>query len=420
MNFKLFFVLFSLCFSFERIDGVFAVVGNESLLKSEVDQQAYWFAAQNNINVLGDSVVFRELYDSVAKQMIDNLVLFDLAKKDTNVVVLDETVEESLSLQLKQRVEAAGSVAALEGALGEPFSLIRAKLRLEIKKSLQIEYYTSSVVRSIVPSFSDVKSFYNTYKDSLPLLEKRISFSVFEWPVFVSKNKQEEAFLFLASIKDSVEFGGGSFKDLAVAFSDDVGSSKNGGFLGYILRGSLVPEYEAVAYELSVGEISDPFVSPFGCHLVLLEDRVGEKIKTSHILKKLSFDEKDFVLAADSLSLFLEEQLVYSGVDTFDSLCVHQNKKNKTFQGSFFDVPISKLPPFLQFLSSKKEGFVDPFVNDNSVYVAKITGFLGSEKQSFKNSYDNIYNLTRSMLIEEVLTDLINKHSAEIYIKNYY
>ena len=114
MNFKLFFVLFCLSFSFERVDGVFAVVGNEVLLKSEVDQQAYWFAAQNNINVLGDSLVFRDIYDSVAKQMIDNLVLFDLAKKDTNVVVLDEAVEEQLSLQLNQRVEAAGSISALE------------------------------------------------------------------------------------------------------------------------------------------------------------------------------------------------------------------------------------------------------------------------------------------------------------------
>ena len=420
MNFKLFFVLFCLSFSFERVDGVFAVVGNEVLLKSEVDQQAYWFAAQNNINVLGDSLVFRDIYGSVAKQMIDNLVLFDLAKKDTNIVVLDEAVEEQLSLQLNQRVEAAGSISALEKALGESVALIRAKLRLEIKKSLQIEYYTSSIVRSITPSFSDVRAFYEAYKDSLPVLEKRISFSVFEWPVFVSQNKQKEAFSFLSSIKDSVELGFGSFDDFAIRFSDDLGSAKNGGFLGYTLRGSLVPEYEAIAYELPVGKISSPFMSPFGCHIVLLEDRIGEKIKTSHILRKLSFDEKDFLLAADSLSSFLEEQLVYNSVDIFDSLCVHHNKKNKFFQGSFFNIPISKLPSFLEFLPSKNLGFVDPFVNENNVYVAKINEILKSEKQTFENSYDNIYSLARSKLIEDTLIELINNHSEKIYIKNYY
>ena len=420
MRFSFFCVLFSLFFSFERIDGVFAVVGDESLLKSEVDQQAYWFASQNNINVFRDSLAFQNLYGAVSKQMIDNLILFDLAKKDTNIVVLDEVVEEQLSLQLNQRIESAGSVSALEKALGEPLSLIRAKLRLEIKKSLQIEYYTSSVVRSISPSFSDVKNFYNTYKDSLPVLEKRIDFSIFEWPVFVSKYKQEDAFLFLSSIKDSVELGGASFNELAKLFSDDVGSAKNGGSLGYTLRGSLVSEYESAAYSLSVGEVSKPFVSPFGCHIVLLEGRVGEKVKTSHILKKLSFDEKDFVLAADSLSLFLDEQLVYKSVNTFDSLCVHYNKKNKVFQGSFINIPISTLPPFLRFLSSNKVGFTDPFVNENKVYVAKINNLFESEKQTLKNSYDNIYSLARSRLIEDSLTDLINKHSETIYIKKYY
>ena len=68
--------------------------------------------------------------------MIDNLVLYDLASKDTTLVVLDQEVEESLTLELKRRVEIAGSVGALEGLLGEPLSLIRSKLRLEIKKKL--------------------------------------------------------------------------------------------------------------------------------------------------------------------------------------------------------------------------------------------------------------------------------------------
>ena len=79
MRFSFFCVLFSLFFSFERIDGVFSVVGDESLLKSEVDQQAYWFASQNNINVFRDSLAFQNLYGAVSKQMIDNLVLFDLS-----------------------------------------------------------------------------------------------------------------------------------------------------------------------------------------------------------------------------------------------------------------------------------------------------------------------------------------------------
>ena len=74
----------------------------------------------------------------------------------------------------------------------------------------------------------------------------------------------------------------------------------------------------------------------------------------------------------------------------------------------------------MEFLPSKNLGFVDPFVNENNVYVAKINEILKSEKQTFENSYDNIYNLARSKLIEDTLKELINSHSEKIYIKNYY
>ena len=82
----------------------------------------------------------------------------------------------------------------------------------------------------------------------MPELEKSVSFSIFEWPVFVNKNKKNAVFSFLFSLKDSVVLGLRSFEELAKAFSEDAGSSKNGGRLGYTLRGSLVPEYESVAF----------------------------------------------------------------------------------------------------------------------------------------------------------------------------
>ena len=351
---------------------------------------------------------------------LDNLVLYDLASKDTNVVVLDQDVEERLGLEIKRRIEIAGSVSSLEKMFGESLSLIRSKLRFEIKKSMQIEFYTSSLAQSVFPSLSDVRLFYETFKDSLPVLEKRVSFSVFEWPVFVSENKKEETFSFLSSLKDSVVLGLSSFDVLAKKHSDDSGSAGNGGRLGYTLRGSLVPEYESVAYSLSSGEVSEPFLSPFGCHLVFLEDRVGEKINSSHILKTLVFDEKDFISASDSLSVFLGERFVYSNVNKFDSLCAHYNKKNKLFQGVFRDVPVSSLPTFLSSLSTSSVGFLDPFVNENKIYVVRVFGFLDSEKQTLENSYESLYNFTRSSLIEKEIIELINSHKKKIYTQTFY
>tara|TARA_B100001142_G_scaffold245647_1_gene245112 strand:- start:3497 stop:4756 length:1260 start_codon:yes stop_codon:yes gene_type:complete len=415
-----FLFLFGFLLGSTSVDGVLAVVENEVVLKSDVLQQSYMLASEKNIDPYTNQVAFEDLYDNVLNQMVDNLVLYDLASKDTNVVVLDQDVEERLGLEIKRRIEIAGSVSSLEKMFGESLSLIRSKLRFEIKKSMQIEFYTSSLAQSVFPSLLDVRFFYETFKDSLPVLEKRVSFSVFEWPVFVSENKKDETFSFLSSLKDSVVLGLSSFDVLAKKHSDDSGSAGNGGGLGYTLRGSLVPEYESVAYSLSSGEVSEPFLSPFGCHLVFLEDRVGEKINSSHILKTLVFDEKDFISASDSLSVFLGERFVYSNVNKFDSLCAHYNKKNKLFQGVFRDVPVSSLPAFLSFLSTSSVGFLDPFVNENKIYVVRVFGFLDSEKQTLENSYESLYNFTRSSLIEKEIIKLINNHKKKIYTQTFY
>ena len=415
------FLLF-LCFSFSNtnIDGVIAVVENEVILQSEALQQSYMMASQTGIDPFVNKAEFDILYKQVSDQLVDNLVLYDMAIKDTNIFVSDEDVEENLNFELKRRTELAGSVSELERVLGEPLNLIRSKLRLEIRKSMLIEKYTSSIIQTISPGVSDVKNFYDSYKDSLPALEKRLSFSLLEWPVYINSEKESSIKYFLSSLKDSILNGFSSFSDYAKRYSDDPGSSSNGGALGFTVRGTLVPEYELVAFNLSPGQISEPFLSPFGCHLVFLEERVGEKIKTSHILKRIEFDDNDYKLAADSLSLFLKDLNVNNNVNKFDSLCSHYNNKNKNFQGVYKRFPVSSLPDFLSFLPSESEGFVGPFVSGESVFMAYLSEIKSKEKQTLDNNYNNIFNLTRSMLIEDKILELINRHSNNIYIhKNY-
>tara|TARA_B100002052_G_scaffold194264_1_gene177138 strand:- start:2327 stop:3583 length:1257 start_codon:yes stop_codon:yes gene_type:complete len=414
------FLFFSIFFGATNVDGVLAVVEKEVILKSEALQQSYMLASQNKIDPFKNPDKFEVLYEDVVDQMINNLVLYDMALRDTNLVILDEVVEENLNYEIKRRVELAGSVSSLEKMLGESLSLIRSKLRIEIKKSMLIEQYTSSVVQKVSPTFTDVENFYKEYKDSLPMLEKRISFSIFEWPVYVNKQKRDDVVFLLENLKDSISKGEGTFEFFAKKYSDDAGSASSGGLLGFTSRGTLVPEYETVAYGLKVGETSSPFFSPFGCHIVHINDRVGEKINTSHILKKVHFEDNDFALAADSLILFLEKNNVYNNVNKFDSIASHFQNKGKSFQGVFRDVPVSSVPPFLSFLSSSEVGFFDPIVNESSLFCGHVFSVSEATNQTLENSYQNIYNLSRSMLIEEKILDLINKHSEKIYIQKYY
>jgi peptidyl-prolyl cis-trans isomerase SurA len=420
----LFFVfspLFSGLYQTENVDGLAAVVGSESILKSDVMQQTYMIANQQKIDPFSSPEKFESLYFSVLDQMVNNLVLYDMAKKDTNIVVVDSSVEEGVRVEMERRISIAGSVSALEDMFSEPLSMIRAKLRLEIKKSMKIEFLTSVFYQTTNPSVGDVKAFYGEKKDSLPLLEKRVSFSVFEYPLILSVAKEKKAYDFLSSLRDSFLVYETPFSSLAKNHSDDKGSAVNGGSLGYTSRGTLVQSYEEVAFSLNKEEVSLPFKSPFGYHLVLLEERLGEKIKSSHILRALSFDKKDTEETLKSLSSFLGEQGVYNSVNKFDSLCSHYRVNEKSFQGVYREIPLSSLPVFLEKkLSLSSQGFLEPFVESGSFFVVYFSSFHEESFPSFENNYQNLFNLTRMHLIESKILAVINKHKKKIHFETFY
>ena len=403
----------------ETVDGIAAIVEKEVILKSDVMQQAYLLAEQQNIDPFKMPSSFEGLYLTVLDQMVDNLVLYHFALKDTTVFVDNLLVEETLKKELDKRVDFAGSISQLEQMFGEPLSMIRAKLRVEIKKALRIEQFTNSLYQTIKPSVLDVKNFYKTFKDSLPPLEKRVSFSVFEWPVIFDKQKEFNLISFLGSIKDSVS-AGESFYNLAKKHSEDVGSASSGGRLGFVVRGSLFPEYEAVAFGLDVGEVSEPFKTELGFHIVLLEDRLGEKIKTAHILKKTYLDSLDVEKSLNSFNSFLSEQNVYNSVNKFDSLCSHFKVESRTFHGVFKNIPFSSLPETLSSLSLDSLGFYPVFSKNNNLYLVRVSALGLSEPRTIKNSYSELYNLVQNQLMSEKINELINSGYKTFYIKKFY
>jgi parvulin-like peptidyl-prolyl isomerase len=111
---------------------------------------------------------------------------------------------------------------------------------------------------------------------------------------------------------------GEDFGAMAREFSDDPGSARAGGDLGFASRGTMVPEFEAVAMRLKPGEISMPVETDFGYHLIQLIERRGNEFHARHILIRPNFTEVDFEEAEDFLdslrSLILEDSLIFENV----------------------------------------------------------------------------------------------------------
>ena len=403
----------------ETVDGVAAVVENNVILKSDVMQQAFLFAQQQGVDPSKRPSLFENIYLQTLDQMINNLILYEVSLKDTNIVVDQLTVEESLNSEIKRRIEYAGSARKLEEMFGEPLSMIRAKLRLEIKKAIRVESFTGSIYQSVSPTMIDVKMFYNAFKDSLPTSPENISFSVFEWPLKVDLTKEIETQEILKKIKNRV-LSGESFYDLAIEHSEDLGSASSGGKLGYFVRGSLFPEYEEVAFSLNPGDVSDPFKTDLGYHIVLLEDRVGEKIKTSHILKKIKSGDVDLEKNKLLFSDFLGEYDVYNYVEKFDSLCAHFSLEGSSFNGIFPKTPVSSLPDFLDKKSLLSTGFKDIIVGEKSLFLIRVWDYNQEAVFSLENNYNEILGLTRNKLINDKILDLINKEKENLYVEKFY
>jgi len=418
-----FFVCFVLfCFGFGRLetaDGIAGIVEDEIILKSDVLQQVFYLANSQNINIYNNEAELERLYGSVLDQMVDGLVLFNLAQQDTTIIVDEFLIEEKLQEEISRQVGLVGSVSSLEEAYGEPLSRIRAKLRKELKKTFVIEQFRGGLYPLSIPSPKDVQSFFVEFQDSLPPLPESISFSVLEWPILFDTKKEEDLIGLLNNIRDSV-LSIESFAVLAETHSDDSGSKKNGGSLGYTTRGTLFSEYEEVAYNLEVGQTSKPFKSPIGYHLVFLENRLGEKIKTSHILKKISLDQKDIDNSVSSFNSFLGGLGVDKSVNTFDSLCVHHKVSLASFQGVFNRVPKTEVPEFLANVELGVDGFSNIITNKDKLYLVRFFDKQGSTSMTLENSYTNLYEMTQNKLLFDQLQELINKHASTLYIKKFY
>jgi peptidyl-prolyl cis-trans isomerase SurA len=185
-----------------------------------------------------------------------------------------------------------------------PLAKLKRQFRPLVEDGLLIEKVRQEKFKDVKVGPGEVQRFWETYKDSIPPLRDGVRLAHILLSDSVSAVAVDAALHKADSLRQLIVSGQMTFEDCARRFSEDPGSADKGGLLGQTNRGELVPEYEAAAYALKPGEISQPVVSPFGIHLIRLDERLGEKITTHHILLKVAPTGSDLLRTealADSL-----------------------------------------------------------------------------------------------------------------------
>jgi len=178
---------------------------------------------------------------------------------------------------------------------------IKEDMRTLIKEQLTAQRMQMTVVEGIEVTPSEVREYYeNLPADSIPLISAEVELSqIVKFPE-LSDEAEQEVIAKLKELKERIE-NGTSFSSMAILYSEDPGSNKKGGEYQGIQRGVFVKEFEAVAFNLRKGEISDPFKTEFGYHIVQLLEKRGEELDLRHILIKPKLTQENLQEAKNFL-----------------------------------------------------------------------------------------------------------------------
>ncbi len=311
MKFKIlvvFIFLAGLGYAQEVLDKVVAVVDNEIITESELDFQTNLLASRYGVSP--DSPALRK---QTLNSMIEEKLAYAQANLDS-IEVTDDEVDKRIDYQIQLFIQQYGSKERVEQVYGMSIEKIKRELRDDVRKNLMVQKLREKNFGTVEATRRDVEEFFKTYKDSLGVIPEKVKIAhIFRSPK-TSEESKEKSREFAQAILDSIK-NGADFAEMAKKYSEDPGSAKEGGDLGFVKKGVFYPEFESAAYALQPGEISGVIESPVGFHIIQLIEKRGESIHTRHILIKIKADENADLKTIDFLTAIRDS--IVNGDSTF-------------------------------------------------------------------------------------------------------
>lgn len=296
------------------IDKVVAVVGKNIILQSDIENQYIQYRMQGLTDGTGKEVRARILEDLLLQKLMLNQAEMD------SITVTDDQVETQMDQRIRYFVTRLGSQEKLEEQFGKSMSEIKEEVRQAVKDQMLQEQVQAKIMQNVVVTPKEVKDFFNDIpNDSLPMIqpEYEIVQIVKRPPVSIDEKLQVKDRLY--QIRKRILEGESSFSTMAVLYSEDPGSARQGGELGFAGKGVYATEFENVAFNLHDGEISDVVETQFGFHIIQLIERRGETINCRHILLTAKVPVEALEKAQNQLDSVA--QLIRNGDMTFEEAC---------------------------------------------------------------------------------------------------
>ena len=261
----------------EKVDGVIAVIGDYIVLDSDLDLEFIQLKAQG---IDTKNITRCELF---GKQLEDKLYAHQAIQD--SIVVTDAEVNSYMNEQIDAMVEQIGG---MEKVLTFYKKKNEEDFRSYFYDIIKMNKLTSQMQKKIVDDVTitpeEVRSFFKEIpKNEIPTFGAEMEVAQIVVKPVISEEEKKRVIDKLSEIRQEV-LNGSSFFSKAVLFSEDPGSSSNGGFYKMNRKTQFVKEFKDVAFTLAEGEISEPFETEFGYHIIMVEKIKGQEVELRHIL----------------------------------------------------------------------------------------------------------------------------------------
>jgi peptidyl-prolyl cis-trans isomerase SurA len=404
------------------VDGVVAVVGANEILQSDVETQYMQLRSQGNIQGTAEKVKCQILEGLLFQKLLYHQSQIDSVK------VTDAQVDGEMDHRMRYFIGQAGSPEKLEEYYQKSISEIKEEMREIIKEQLMVQESQEKITKEVKITPSEVKAFFKKLpKDSIPEISSEIEVGMIIKSPVIGDAERQACIDRLKSFKERIKKGD-DFSTLAVLYSEDPGSAKKGGELGMFKRGDMHVEFEAAAFKLKPGEVSDIVETEDGYHLIQMIERKGEYINVRHILLQPKVSLASLTRARnilDSVATLIEQKKI-----TFSDAVMHFSDDPSRNNGGLMINPVtgtskfeaSQLDPKVFFVIDKLK------VGDISAPVLYTTDrgkeeyrlyYLKTRTLPHKANIQDDYAKIHEMAMEQEKMDVMNNWIKERIGKTY-
>lgn len=411
-------VIGSPVFSQEVLDRVVAVVDDAVILESEVTQVAWLMSSQMGIDPTRDPQRFLELRKMALRNLVNKELLVIQADNDT-IKADERQVDSYLEQQMQTAVQQAGGENKLEEALGMTLSQIRRNYRTDIEKELRANTVQEKKLVNVKVTRREVREFFESKKDSLGRINDTMDISHILVETKPGEKARLEAMEKAIQLRKKI-IDGADFAELATTFSEDPGSAKRGGDLGFMARGEFVREYAEAALKLQPGEVSDIVETQFGFHIIRLEEKRGEKIHTRHILVSIKAGKDDEVAAAAEIKKIYQD--LKNGADFYELVLLHSDdastKADRGHLGSYEVEQLRKMAKeFVYALEGVQVGQIsDPVKTQYGFHILKLNARETAREYDLDKDYERLEQMATSYKKQSELQKWLNEIQKQVFV----